>query len=54
LPAISVGSDFVKHLGRVGLKVFYRQEPVDELDFTITNLAIDLRDGRLAGKIERF
>jgi abnormal spindle-like microcephaly-associated protein len=50
---LSAEGDFVKHLGRVGLKVFYRQEPVDELDFTISNLASDLRDGvRLARMTE--
>jgi abnormal spindle-like microcephaly-associated protein len=50
---LSAEGDFVKHLGRVGLKVFYKQEPVDELDFTVTNLAVDLRDGvRLARMTE--
>jgi abnormal spindle-like microcephaly-associated protein len=37
--------DFVKHLSRVGLKVFYKQDQLDELDFEIENLATDLRDG---------
>ena len=50
---LSAEGDFVKHLSRVGLKAYYRQEPVDELDFTITNLAVDLRDGvRLARMTE--
>jgi abnormal spindle-like microcephaly-associated protein len=50
---LSAEGDFVKHLARVGLKVYYKQEPVDELDFTITNLAVDLRDGvRLAKMTE--
>ena len=45
--------DFVKHLSRVGLKVFYKQESVDELDFTVTNLRVDLNDGvRLARMTE--
>jgi len=37
--------DITKHLGRVGLKAFYKQEPVDEIDFQIANFAVDLRDG---------
>jgi abnormal spindle-like microcephaly-associated protein len=50
---LSAEGDFVKHLTRVGLQVFYKQEPVDELDFTITNLAVDIRDGvRLARMTE--
>lgn len=41
--------DFVKHLSRVGLHVFFKQEAVNELDFTVTNLRVDLNDGvRLA------
>jgi abnormal spindle-like microcephaly-associated protein len=45
--------DFVKHLSRVGLQVFYKQEAVDELDFTVTNLRVDLNDGvRLARMTE--
>lgn len=45
--------DFVKHLSRVGLQVFYKQDSVDELDFTVTNLRVDLNDGvRLARMTE--
>jgi abnormal spindle-like microcephaly-associated protein len=45
--------DFVKHLARLGLRVFYKQESVDELNFTVTNLAVDLRDGtRLVKLVE--
>ncbi len=41
--------NFARHLERQGLKVVYQQSVVDELDFRITNLATDLRDGtRLA------
>lgn len=45
--------DFVKHLTRVGLQVFYKQEAVNELDYTVTNLRVDLNDGvRLARMTE--
>lgn len=37
--------DFVKHLSRIGIQVLYKQDPVDELDFVVHNLAVDLRDG---------
>ena len=37
--------NFVKHLSRVGLKVFAEQGAMDELDFTVTNLRVDLNDG---------
>lgn len=41
--------NFARHLERQGLKVEYKQSTIDELDFRITNLATDLRDGsRLA------
>lgn len=41
--------NIVKQLNRVGLSVHHKQEPLDELDFAIRNLATDLRDGvRLA------
>jgi abnormal spindle-like microcephaly-associated protein len=41
--------DFVKHLSRVRLVVTYHQAAVEEIDFTMFNLAVDLRDGtRLA------
>lgn len=42
---LSSEGDFIKHLSRMGLTVSYKQDPVDELDFNITNLATDLRDG---------
>ena len=35
----------MKHLSRIGLEVFYVQDPIDELEFNVTNLATDLRDG---------
>jgi abnormal spindle-like microcephaly-associated protein len=37
--------NFLKHLARLGLKVAYIQNPIDELDFSINFLAVDLRDG---------
>ena len=41
--------DITKHLSRVGLKVAYSQDPMDEINLRITNFAVDLRDGiRLA------
>lgn len=50
---LSAEGDIIKHLSRIGLKVSYKQEHVDEIDFTITNLAVDLRDGvRLARMVE--
>jgi len=50
---LSGEGNFIKHLARVGLKVCYKQEPIDEVDFTVSNLAIDLRDGvRLARMAE--
>ena len=45
--------NLVKHLARVGMKVTYVQKTVDEIDFSIINLAVDLRDGvRLARMTE--
>mmetsp|Transcript_16947 Transcript_16947/g.41278 ORF Transcript_16947/g.41278 Transcript_16947/m.41278 type:complete len:2524 (+) Transcript_16947:69-7640(+) len=42
---LSSEGDFIKHLSRIGLKVTYKQDPVDELDLDVHNLATDLRDG---------
>ncbi|KAL3944699.1 MAG: hypothetical protein SGBAC_001214 [Bacillariaceae sp.] len=42
---LSSEGDFIKHLSRIGLKVTYKQDPVDELDLSVRNLATDLRDG---------
>lgn len=42
---LSSEGDFIKHLSRIGLTVSYKQDPVDELDFHVKNLATDLRDG---------
>jgi abnormal spindle-like microcephaly-associated protein len=43
--------DIVKHLSRIGLKVSYVQDPVDEVNFKVTNLATDLRDGVLLSRL---
>jgi abnormal spindle-like microcephaly-associated protein len=37
--------DFTKHLTRLGIHVHYQQKAMDELDFTVTNLRVDLNDG---------
>ncbi|XP_077968525.1 uncharacterized protein LOC120344825 isoform X2 [Styela clava] len=37
--------DIVKHLGYLGYKVNYNQTFIDEFEFGIKNIAIDLRDG---------
>ncbi|GKZ00097.1 hypothetical protein MPSEU_000963100 [Mayamaea pseudoterrestris] len=42
---LSAEGDFVKHLSRIGVKVSYVQNPIDELEFAVSNLATDLRDG---------
>ncbi len=42
---LSAEGDFIKHLSRIGLHVSYIQDPIDELEFHVTNLATDLRDG---------
>lgn len=43
--------DFIKHLFRIGIEVSYVQDPIDELEFNVTNLAADLRDG---GRLTRL
>jgi abnormal spindle-like microcephaly-associated protein len=42
---LSSEGDFMKHLSRIGLEVSYVQDPIDELEFKLSNLAADLRDG---------
>jgi hypothetical protein len=50
---LSAEGDFTKHLSRIGLVVSYKQEPVDEVEFVVSNLAVDLRDGvRLTRMVE--
>ena len=50
---LSQEGDVIKHFSRLGLKVQYKQEPVDEIEYSIDNLAVDIRDGvRLARMTE--
>ncbi|KAG7361476.1 IQ calmodulin-binding motif-containing protein [Nitzschia inconspicua] len=51
---LSAEGDVVKHLSRIGLKVVYRQDPVDEVNFEILNLATDLRDGVLLTRLSEI
>lgn len=40
-----------KYLAQVGVTVSFQQDPLDELEFTVSNLASDLRDGVRLGKL---
>jgi abnormal spindle-like microcephaly-associated protein len=40
-----------KHLHQLGVSVSFEQSPLEELDFFVTNLATDLRDGVRLGKL---
>ena len=40
-----------KHLAQVGIYVSHEQTHIDEIDFHVSNLAIDLRDGVRLGKL---
>jgi len=40
-----------KYLSQVGVTVSYQQDPSEELEFTVSNLATDLRDGVRLGKL---
>jgi abnormal spindle-like microcephaly-associated protein len=42
---LSSEGNLIKHLSRIGLTVSYKQDRVDELEYSVTNLAVDLRDG---------
>ncbi|CAM9943230.1 unnamed protein product, partial [Choristocarpus tenellus] len=45
--------DFVRHLRKMGYTVHHVQAYIDEFDYRVTNLAMDLRDGvRLARLVE--
>lgn len=48
---LSAEGNIIKHLYRIGLTVSYKQSPVDEIDYTIENLATDLRDGVRLGRM---
>mmetsp|Transcript_4767 Transcript_4767/g.7432 ORF Transcript_4767/g.7432 Transcript_4767/m.7432 type:complete len:1121 (-) Transcript_4767:244-3606(-) len=42
---LSSEGNIIKHLSRIDIQVSYKQKPIDELDFTVSNLAADIRDG---------
>ncbi len=48
---LSSEGDIIKHLSRIGIKVTYKQSAIDELDYTVNNLAVDLRDGVRLGRV---
>lgn len=45
--------DVLRHIGHMGYRLYHAQEPIREYDFTVRNLAVDLRDGvRLCRLVE--
>lgn len=48
---LSSEGDIVKHLSRIGITVSYKQTAIDEAEYTVTNLAVDLRDGVRLGRV---
>ena len=42
---LSGEGDLTKHMAYLGYSVSHTQMPIDEYDFAVTNLAVDLRDG---------
>lgn len=42
---LSGEGDLSRHLGFLGLRVSHIQTPLDEFDFAVTNLAVDLQCG---------
>jgi abnormal spindle-like microcephaly-associated protein len=48
---LSAEGNIIKHLSRIGLTVSHKQSPIDEIDYTIQNLATDLRDGVRLGRM---
>lgn len=42
---LSGEGDVTRHLSYLGYVVSYVQTPLDEFDYAVTNLAIDLRNG---------
>lgn len=47
---LSAEGDIVKHLSRIGITVSYKQTAIDEVDYVVKNLAVDLRDGVRLGR----
>jgi abnormal spindle-like microcephaly-associated protein len=48
-----IGSVF-KHLSQINITVSHEQTCIDEFDFSISNLATDLRDGVVIGKLTEY
>lgn len=48
---LAAEGNIIKHMCRIGLTVSYKQSPIDETDYTIQNLATDLRDGVRLGRM---
>jgi abnormal spindle-like microcephaly-associated protein len=42
---LSGEGDIVKHLAYLSYKVVHQQVPLDEFDYAVTNIAMDLRCG---------
>lgn len=51
---LSAEGDVVKHLSRIGLNVTYHQDPIDEVNFKVSNLAKDFRDGVLLTRLSEI
>ncbi len=51
---LSAEGDIVKHLSRIGLNISYVQDPIDEVNFTVKNLATDLRDGVILTRLSEI
>jgi abnormal spindle-like microcephaly-associated protein len=51
---LSAEGDIVKHFSRIGLSVRYHQDPVDEVNLKVVNLATDLRDGVLLTRLSEI
>ena len=48
---LASSGDVVKQFQRVGLRVYHKQDPLDEIDFVVKNIATDLRDGIRLGRL---
>lgn len=48
---LSAEGNIIKHLSRIGVNVSCKQRPIDELDFTVLNLAANIRDGVLLTRL---
>ena len=42
---LSGEGDLVKHLGLLGYRVKHKQTALEEFDYAVKNIAVDLRDG---------